>query len=60
MATAFACLTGLLGCAADDGPTPEEVQDQFRRGVSGQGQLTPGTDRGEEIKPRPGEADVTQ
>jgi len=56
----FGCLIGLLGCAAEDGPTAEEVQEQFRRGISGQGQLTPGTDRGGEVKPRIGEADVTQ
>ncbi len=34
-----------VGACANDGPTPEEVQQQFQRGVTGQGQLTPEIDR---------------
>jgi hypothetical protein len=55
LAAAFA-----FGSCAEDGPTPNEVQQQLERGVTGQGQLTPGTDRGEDahIKPRAGESDI--
>ncbi|MBA2744021.1 MAG: hypothetical protein H0U43_06905 [Chthoniobacterales bacterium] len=45
-----------VGACANDGPTPEEVQQQFQRGVTGQGQLTPEIDRTNDpyVKPRGG------
>ncbi|MBA2622604.1 MAG: hypothetical protein H0U88_03155 [Chthoniobacterales bacterium] len=44
-----------LGCASE-GPTPDEFQEQLRRGVSGEGQLTPDMDRTNDpyVKPREG------
>ena len=45
----------IIGCA-NDGPTPEEVQQQLERGVTGQGELTPDIDRTGDpyVKPRGG------
>lgn len=56
IAAALATLSGLAGCA-EDGPTADEVQEQLRQGVTGQGQLTPGTDRGGIPHSTPGERD---
>jgi hypothetical protein len=53
-ALAFAATLCLASCASD-GPTPEELQEQVRRGVSGEGQLGP-IDRSNDpyVKPRGG------
>lgn len=55
--TAFAVAGALsfAGCA-NDGPTAEELQDQFRRGASGQGTVMPDIDRTGDpyVKPREG------
>ncbi|MBA3272461.1 MAG: hypothetical protein H0T11_01125 [Chthoniobacterales bacterium] len=47
-----------IGACAHDGPTAEEVQQQFQRGVSGEGTLTPDIDRRGDpyVKPRGGRA----
>lgn len=45
-----------LGSCANEGPTPEELQEQFRRGVSGEGQLGP-VDRSNDPYIRPREGD---
>lgn len=33
-----------VGACAGEGPTGEELQEKFRRGASGEGQVTPGVD----------------
>ncbi|MDQ6656017.1 MAG: hypothetical protein M3Y80_09410 [Verrucomicrobiota bacterium] len=45
----------LFGCA-NEGPTSEELGEQFGRGVRGEGQLTPDIDRTNDpyVKPRGG------
>ena len=47
-----------LAACANDGPTPQEVQEQLQRGVTGQGELTPEIDRSGDpyVKPRGGRA----
>lgn len=47
----------MIGCAGD-GPTTAEVQEQLRRGVSGEGQVTDQIDRTGDpyVKPREGAA----
>jgi hypothetical protein len=42
-----------VGCATE-GPTAEELQEQVRRGVSGEGRVTPEIDRTNDpyVKPR--------
>ncbi|CAN5732624.1 hypothetical protein BH20VER1_BH20VER1_12600 [soil metagenome] len=53
-ALAAAALLGFVGCATE-GPTPEEVGEQFRRGAAGEGQLGP-IDRSNDpyVRPREG------
>ncbi len=45
-----------IAACANDGPTPQEVQEQLQRGATGQGQLTPEIDRSGDpyVKPRGG------
>jgi hypothetical protein len=45
----------VIGCASE-GPTAEELQGQFERGVRGEGQVTPDIDRTGDpyVKPREG------
>ena len=52
---ASASLLCLLGCA-NEGPTSGELQEQLRKGVSGEGQLTEDVDRAGDpyVKPREG------
>ena len=54
---AFACAVslGVLGCA-NEGPTGEELQDQFGRGLRGEGRVTADIDRSNDpyVKPRGG------
>ncbi len=54
---ASASLLSMIGCAGD-GPTTAEVQEQLRRGVSGEGQVTDQIDRTGDpyVKPREGAA----
>jgi hypothetical protein len=53
-----AVLLGMLGCA-NEGPTSEELGQQFGRGVRGEGQVTPDIDRTGDpyVKPREGRPD---
>ena len=46
----------LLAACANEGPTAEELQEQVRRGASGQGQVMPDIDRTGDpyVKPREG------
>ncbi len=55
VALASACLLGFLGCA-NEGPTGPELQDQFGRGIRGEGQLSADIDRTGDpyVKPREG------
>jgi hypothetical protein len=56
---AFVFAGGLcLASCATEGPTPEELQEQVRRGVSGEGQVQPGIDRSGDpyVRPRGGPA----
>ena len=48
----------LLGCASE-GPTSEELGQQFSRGMRGEGQVTPDIDRTGDpyVKPREGRPD---
>jgi hypothetical protein len=55
----FFTALALVGCVifagcATEGPTAEELQEQVRRGVSGEGQVTPEIDRTNDpyVKPR--------
>jgi hypothetical protein len=52
---AFAAALACAGCA-NEGPTAEELQDQVRRGASGQGTVMPDIDRTGDpyVKPREG------
>ena len=45
------------GCA-NEGPTPEELQEQVRRGVTGEGQVQPEIERSGDpyVRPRGGPA----
>ena len=58
IALACAGLLGVVGCA-NEGPTSEELQEQFGRGVRGEGQVTPDIDRSGDpyVKPREGRPD---
>ena len=58
VAFASAAVFGVVGCATE-GPTGDELQEQFRRGVSGEGQVTPDIDRTGDpyVKPREGRPD---
>lgn len=53
-----ALLLGFLGCATE-GPTGEELGEQFSRGLRGEGQVTPDIDRTGDpyVKPREGRPD---
>ncbi len=60
MKAVFASITSagalcLAGCA-NEGPTAEELEEKFRRGATGHGQLTPDIDRSDDpyVKPREG------
>ena len=50
-----ASLFCFVGCA-DEGPTSAELQEQLRKGVTGEGQLSEGVDRSDDpyVKPREG------
>ncbi len=52
---ATASLLFLLGCA-NEGPTTEELQEQLRKGVTGEGHLSEDVDRAGDpyVKPREG------
>lgn len=54
---ALAGLLSMIGCAGD-GPTTDEVQEQLRKGVSGEGQITEQIDRTGDpyVRPREGAA----
>jgi hypothetical protein len=54
-ALASVFLLGVLGCA-NEGPTGEELGEQFSRGMRGEGQVTPDIDRTNDpyVKPREG------
>ena len=58
--TAFAAalLLFVLGCA-NEGPTGEELGEQFSRGMRGEGQITPEIDRTNDpyVRPRGGGID---
>ena len=47
-----------LGSCASEGPTGEELQEQFRRGVTGEGEVQPDIDRTGDpyVRPRGGPA----
>ena len=55
VALASAFLLGFVGCA-NEGPTGPELQDQFGRGIRGEGQVSPDIDRTGDpyVKPREG------
>jgi hypothetical protein len=55
VALASAFLLGFLGCA-NEGPTGAELQDQFGRGIRGEGQVSSDIDRTGDpyVKPREG------
>ncbi len=55
---ATALSLGLLGCA-NEGPTGEELGQQFSRGVRGEGQVMPDIDRTNDpyVRPRGGGID---
>jgi hypothetical protein len=55
VALASALLLGFLGCA-NEGPTGPELQDQFGRGIRGEGQVSSDIDRTGDpyVKPREG------
>lgn len=52
---AVAAVLACAGCASD-GPTPEELQEQVRRGATGQGTVMPEIDRTGDpyVRPREG------
>lgn len=55
---ALLTLAAALGCAgcANEGPTTDELQDQFGRGIRGEGRVTSDIDRSDDpyVKPREG------
>lgn len=55
VALASAVVLGGFGCA-NEGPTSEELGQQFSRGVRGEGTVTPDIDRSNDpyVKPREG------
>jgi hypothetical protein len=57
LSTLLACASLLcfLGCASE-GPTGPELQEQLRKGVSGEGQITEDVNRSDDpyVKPREG------
>jgi hypothetical protein len=55
VALASALLLSVCGCA-NEGPTSQELGDQFQRGIRGEGQVTPDIDRSDDpyVKPRGG------
>ncbi len=55
LACASALLLAFFGCA-NEGPTSQELGDQFSRGVRGEGRVTPDVDRSDDpyVKPRGG------
>ena len=54
-ALSVAGVLSFVGCA-NEGPTAEELQDQVRRGATGQGQVMPEIDRTGDpyVRPREG------
>ncbi len=52
---ATALFLAFLGCA-NEGPSSQELGDQFTRGVRGEGRITPDVDRSSDpyVKPRGG------
>jgi hypothetical protein len=55
LAFSVAGVLSFAGCA-NEGPTAEELQDQMRRGATGQGEVMPEIDRTNDpyVKPREG------
>ena len=55
LAVASAAALSFAGCA-NEGPTAEELQDQLRRGATGQGTVMPEIDRSGDpyVRPREG------